>query len=144
MTAKIIEIADGVVDLLNAGSFSQAFTATRSYRPAVELPALVDLHVTVVPRGLDAAFASRDGDVTEYTIDIAVRQKLTVATLDVEADALMALAEEIVGALRGIRLADPAGGFCVRTENVPVFSTELLETSSVFLSLATATFKVFT
>ena len=50
--AGITEIADAVTAELNAGSFSQAFTAERHYRPVFDLPEMGTLHVTVVPQGM--------------------------------------------------------------------------------------------
>ena len=54
LQAKNAELAE-----LNATQFSQPFEAKRSYLPRFDLPEMVDLRVTVVPKGLAIATASR-------------------------------------------------------------------------------------
>ena len=142
MAAKVVIIADAVKDALNAGEFSQAFEADRTYRPARELTELATLRVTVVPRSIGDEAASRSGDATEYGIDVAVRKKLAAETAAAEADALVALCEELVSHFRRKRLSGEVDAICSRTENVPVFSAEHLEESNVFVSVVTLFFNV--
>lgn len=142
MAAKVVIIAEAVRDALNAGSFSQGFQADRTYRPARELTELAALRVTVVPRSIADEAASRSGDATEYGVDVAVRKKLSAEAVDAEADGLVALCEEIVAHFRRRRLAGEADAICSRTESVPVFSAEHLETSNVFVGVVTLYFKV--
>ena len=47
--AQIIELADAIVEQLNAHEFSETFTAERGYLPTFDLPDLNSLKVTVVP-----------------------------------------------------------------------------------------------
>ncbi len=49
MSAVITDLADAVVDKLNAASLSQSFTAERAYVPIHQLEQLSDLKVSVVP-----------------------------------------------------------------------------------------------
>ncbi len=48
----LVAVADAVVASLNAGTFSQQFTAERKYVPAFELAEMQTLHVTVVPKSV--------------------------------------------------------------------------------------------
>ncbi len=65
--ALIVDIAEAVVTELNApstvlgagGTFSQSFTARRLYRPEFDLAEMGDLHVTVVPKGIETSGTSR-------------------------------------------------------------------------------------
>ena len=142
MAAKVVTIAEAVKDALNAGEFSQAFEADRTYRPARELTELATLRVTVVPRSVADEAASRSGDATEYGVDVAVRKKLTSDSVDAEADALVAFCEEIVGHFRRKRLSGEVDAICSRTENVPVFSSEHIEEANVFVGVVTLFFKL--
>ena len=142
MAAKVVIIAEAVKDALNAGEFSQAFEADRTYRPARELTELATLRVTVVPRSVADEAASRSGDATEYGVDVAVRKKLSAEAVDAEADELVALCEEIVAHFRRKRLGGAVDAICSRTENVPVFSAEHIEESCVFVGVVTLLFKL--
>ena len=68
--SKIADIAQAVTDELNAGSFSQEFTAQRTCVPIFELKDMASLHVTVVPKGRELETAAR-------TIHRAVRPTRT-------------------------------------------------------------------
>ena len=141
--AVIVDIAEAVKAELNAGQFSQAFTADRTYRPTRELVDLKDLRVTVVPRGIGMESASRSGGQDEYSVDVAIRKKVSAgAAGDAEADELMLLVEEIAAFFARRRLVGLEKAIWVRTENVPAFSSDHLEESSVFISLVTVTFRV--
>jgi hypothetical protein len=50
--AVILDIADAVVDQLNATTFSQALTAERHYQPRFELSEMTELKVSIVPRSI--------------------------------------------------------------------------------------------
>jgi len=57
--ARIADIADAVVTALNGHTFSQPLTAARAYRPVFDLKDMTDLHVTVVPKGVELTTAGR-------------------------------------------------------------------------------------
>ena len=50
--ADIVDLAEAVKDALNAGTFSQPFTAVRHYLPRFDLAQMSTLHVSVVPRAV--------------------------------------------------------------------------------------------
>ena len=135
----IADIADAVVAELNAGSFSVPFTAERLYRPDFELPEMKDLHVSVVPRGLEMSTAGRALSQHDVQIDLAVQKKLDAAD-NAEIDALMGLVEELAEFLGTKRQFGDA--VWVRTENAPVYSQEHLGELRQFTSVLTATLRV--
>jgi len=137
--ALIADIADAVVAELNAGSFSVPFTAERLYRPDFELPEMKDLHVSVVPHGLEMTTAGRGLSQHDVQIDLAVQKKLDAAD-NAEIDALMGLVEELAEFLRTKRQFGDAAW--VRTENSPVYSQEHLGELRQFTSVLTATLRV--
>jgi len=137
--ALIADIADAVVAELNAGSFSVPLTAERLYRPDFELPDMKDLHVSVVPHGLEMSTAGRALSQHDVHIDLAVQKKLDAAD-NAEIDALMGLVEELAEFLRTKRQFGDA--VWVRTENSPVYSQEHLGELRQFTSVLTATLRV--
>jgi len=137
--ALIADIADAVVTELNAGSFSVPFTAERLYRPDFELADMKDLHVSVVPHGLEMSTAGRALSQHDVQIDLAVQKKLDAAD-NAEIDALMGLVEELAEFLRTKRQFGDA--VWVRTENSPVYSQEHLGELRQFTSVLTATLRV--
>ena len=139
--AMIADIAGAVVTALNGHSFSMPFTAQRAYLPVFDLKDMKDLHVTVVPRGVEMTTAGRGLAASDIQIDVAVQKKLTSAD-NAEIDALMALVQEIAEFIRSTgRFGD---GSWVRTENVPIYSPEHLGELRQFTSVLTLTLKVMT
>ena len=128
----MVDLAAAAVTALNAGSFSQAFTAVRKYQPRWKRDELANLRVTVVPRGDDRDGTASGGARNEYQEDLVFEvgvQKQYDATNDVTelatCDALAYLFEEVKdflgltsGAARRFQL-DSGDHYCwIRTENV--------------------------
>ena len=139
--AEIVDIADAVVTELNAGTFSQEFTAARLYRPEFDLKDMATLHVTVVPKGVETVTVSRSVVQYDITVDVAVQKKLESESND-EIDPLMNLVEEIATFFRLRRLAECPNASWLRTENEPVYSPGHLEELRQFTSVLTLTFRV--
>ena len=139
--ALIADIAGAVVTVLNGHTFSQPFTAQRAYLPAFDLKDMKDLHVTVVPKGVEMSTAGRGLAASDVQIDVAVQKKITGAD-NTEIDALMGLVQEIAEFIRSTgRFGDASW---VRTENVPIYSPEHLGELRQFTSVLTLTLKVMT
>ena len=135
----IADIATAVVEALNAGEFSQEFTAVRHYLPTFDLKDMKDLHVSVVPKGVEMSTAGRGLAQDDVQIDVAVQKKLSAGDL-AEIDALVALVQEIADFVRSTgRFGDAAW---VRTENTPIYSPEHLENLRQFTSVLTLTLRV--
>lgn len=139
--AVIIDIADAVMATLNAGTFSQAFTAERHYLPRYELPELATLRVSVVPKGIATEALDRNRDRVDYRIDVAVQHKAGVdlATLD----ALMTLAEEIGDYLQGTPLVGFPQARCIDMVHEPIYAPEHLDEFRAFTSVMTFTYRVW-
>jgi len=139
--ALIVDIAEAVVAELNAGEFSQAFSAQRLYRPQFDLAEMKDLHVTVVPKGVATSIASRSGVQCDVSVDVAVQKKLA-SEGNAEIDPLMGLVEEIADFFRGRKLSEYPRASWVATANEPVYSPGHLEELRQFTSVLTVTFRV--
>jgi len=139
--APIIDIADAVAAALNAPGepgFSQEFTAERKALPAFDLADLAGLHVTVVPKGVEAAAASRGHSQHDYQIDVGVQKKLGT-DLEAETAAMLALVDEIAAFLARRAMV---GAAWVRSANEPVYSPEHLSDKRLFTSVLTVTYRL--
>ena len=139
--STLIAIADAVVESLNGASFSQSLTAERHYQPVFDLPNMADLHVSVVPKGIEVLASSRNQNQHDYAIHIGVQQKVAG---DSEADALMTLAEEIADHFRLGRVQVVGIGSIpvLKVGTEPVFAPEHLTEKRLFTSIVTLTFRV--
>jgi hypothetical protein len=142
--AVLVDIAEAVTEALKADTFSLPFVPQRLYRPDFELADMKELHVSVVPRGLEMSAADRALTQDDVRIDVAVQKKLSADSADdkAELDALMALVEEVAGFLRQRRLAGAPNAAWVRTENEPVYSAEHLGELRQFTSVLTVTYRL--
>jgi hypothetical protein len=139
--ALIADIADAVVTALNGHTFSQPFTAARAYRPVFDLKDMTDLHVTVVPKGVELTTAGRGLAQSDVQIDIGVQKKLASGD-NAEIDPLLGLVQEIAEFIRATgRFGDAAW---VKTENTPIYSQEHLGELRQFTSVLTLTLRVMT
>lgn len=138
--ALVVDIADAVVTVLNAGSFSSGFTAQRKYVPRFDLKEMVDLHVTVVPRSLVSENASRTLVKDDIEIDVAVQKKLS-GDLVAEGDALMQLAEEMAAHLRATPLAGLENVVLVKVANDPIYAPEHWDELRQFTSVLTLAYR---
>jgi len=143
--STVIRVADAIVAELNgaaAGTFSQPFMAQRLYVPNFDLKDMKDLHVSVVPRGVELSTANRSLLQHDVQIDVAVQKKFPQDTaLDLEAiDDLMGLVQEISDVLRAVgRFGD---ALWVKTENKPVYSPEHMGQLRQFTSVLTLTLRM--
>jgi hypothetical protein len=139
--AQITDIADAVVAALNGQTFSQPVTAVRAYRAAFDLQDMKDLHVTVVPKGVELVTAGRGVAQSDVQIDIGVQKKLATGD-DAEIDELMALVQEIAEFIRATRQFGDA--VWVKSENSPIYSQEHLGELRQFTSVLMLTLRVMT
>jgi len=137
----IIDIAEAVVAELNASGLLPGVMAQRHYRPTFDLKEMKDLHVTVVPRGVEMSTAGRGLAQREVQIDIGIQKKLATSEAS-EIDALMALVGQLADYLRGRRLGLSPEAVWVKTENTPIFAPEHLEQWRQFTSVLTLTYRV--
>lgn len=138
--AKIVEIAEAVVQELSGGQFSQPIEVQRYYRPSIELAQMKTLRVSVVPKGIAITGLTRTIDQYEYQLDVAVQKKLVGEGLE-EIDGLVGLVEEIADHFSPPRLSSLPDVLCVKVENIPVYSIEHLEEMRLFTSVLTLSFR---
>ncbi len=139
--SQITDIADAVVAALNGQTFSQPVAAERAYRAAFDLQEMKDLHVTVVPKGVELVTAGRGLAQSDVQIDIGVQKKLGTGD-DAEIDELMGLVQEITEFVRATRQFGDA--VWVKSENTPIYSQEHLGELRQFTSVLTLTLRVMT
>ena len=135
--STISNIANAVVEELNAGTFSLAFEATTTLLPSFELKELQTLKVTVVPRSQVFQRATRTQTGREIEIDIGIQKKFSG---DDEAEPLLSLVEEIANHFDGKRLTTPSA-ICTKVVNEPIYAPEHIEQYRQFTSVLTLTFK---
>lgn len=139
--ALIPDIAEAIVAALNGHTFSRPLAAARAYRPVFDLKEMVDLHVTVVPKGVELSTAGRGLAQSDVQIDIGVQKKLASGD-NAEIDSLVGLVQEIAEFVRATgRFGDATW---VKTENVPLYSQEHLGELRQFTSVLTLTLRVTT
>ena len=140
--STIATIADAAAAHINAGTFSQPVNAVRMYQPAFTLEDLTDLRVSVVPRTVGIAAASRDSSVFECVVDVGIQRKLPAEGAEAEIDALLDLVEEIADHLRLKRLPDAPEAAWAGISHEPLVSSESLEQHRVFTSVLSVTYRV--
>jgi len=143
MSAKIIQIADAVVALINDGEFDPEFEAVRRYLVDFKLKGELDeLRVSVVARDDEETGASRANAQHDYGIDIGVQQKVDAASTET-IDALIAFVEALrdhLAAPAKRRLAGPANAVLSKIRIDPIYDPKLLDERRVFTSVVRATY----
>jgi len=138
--ATVTAIAHAVAAKLNATEFPQEFAAEVVFRPIFDLRNLRDLKVSVVPRAVSFARASRQANSRLIQIDIGVQRKLGE---EIDIEPLLELVEAITLCFGvGRRLPDYPEALCVEIENEPVYAPEHIEQYRQFTSVVTLTFEV--
>ncbi|QDU71042.1 hypothetical protein [Mucisphaera calidilacus] len=141
----VIDIADAVTHELNLparpGVFSKPFTAVRKLLPVYELADLVDLRVTVVPKAIESAAATRTLSQHDVSVDVGVQQKLVAQDADQQVEDLGTLTDEIAAYLRQRRLDQADHAMWVSTVNDPVYAADHLLHQRVFTSVLSLTYR---
>ena len=75
MSSQIVDVAEAVKTSLNAGTFSQTFTAMRKWVPKVALAALDTIAVTVVPKDYARENETRGETRRTIQIDIGIQKR---------------------------------------------------------------------
>lgn len=144
--AVVVDIARAVTNLLKATTFSMPVTAERYYLPEFDLKDIRDIRVSVVPAELDEELLDRARDQAEYTIHVAVQQRVIKhdppGIDNDKIDALMHLVEEIDDLFRHKRLVGYDQALWAKTENKPIFDPKHLKEHGLFTSLLAFTFRL--
>ena len=139
MPAAIVQLADAVVADLNAATFSQPFTAQRSYLPRWKLEELAAIRVTVVPKDDVGERASRAQWQEDYQLDVAIQQRLG-ANETAQMDALVLLGQELADYFKS---RNPAGDLAtlVAVAFAPLFDPDHLEKHKTLTTVLNLTFR---
>jgi hypothetical protein len=118
VSSLIAQIADAVVSDLNAGSFSQSFTAVRKWLVEWPLEEMASLHVAVTLGPSTWEVLTRARDRARHTTDVVVQQQ--VDPTGTGPDALVEFLEELVAHFRGKVLAAGSDSIvCLERSMVP-------------------------
>lgn len=139
MPAAIVQLADAVVADLNAATFSQSFTAQRSFLPRWKLEELATIRVTVVPKDDVGERASRAQWQEDYQLDVAIQQRLG-ANETAQMDALVLLGQELADYFKS---RNPAGDLAtlVAVAFAPLFDPDHLEKHKTLTTVLNLTFR---
>jgi len=135
------DIADALIAMLNAATFSKTFTAARAVAPRYLLEQIQTLTVDVVLTARTVQLVTRGGHrVREYELAIAIQDKLgTGSAAAATLAALDALADEIETALVGTPNMSTARLTALATTNP--FDPDLAATLHQFATIITAHYK---
>lgn len=144
MAAYILTAADAIVTALNAGTFTETFTATRRYLPIDDLKDFDGMAVYVVPRESDDVPATRHAAaMREHRIDVAVQQRVEDPSDTVTLDALLSFVEELADFLRTYgKLTEDPPAMIASVHNEPVFVPQHLQEWHLFTSVLTVGVRV--
>ena len=138
----VIELSDAVAASINAGAFDPPVTAERSHLPIFDLGTVGDaIKVSVVPRSLTVAAASRSSGFFDAAIDIGVQRRVDPDD-PAQVDALHGLVEQVGDRLRLSPLETLPGAQWIASEHDPLLAAEHLERLSVFTSVLTVTYRL--
>jgi len=140
--SMIQDITTALIDSLNAGTFSQAFTAERTYLPIFDLKEMDELKVTAVPRDREITRESRNENRHEIEVDIGIMKRLDNPEDEVpEVDALTTFVEELITYLGADEQRTMGGARWVKIKNAPIYDPDHLNRLNQFSSLLTVTYR---
>ena len=129
--SRLTVLGDAVVTSVNDATFSKDFTATRRYRPVVELKDLKDLTVTVIAPSLTQTIISRSSNTDSMIVDVLVQQQADPDN-NTTTDVLLDLCEEIGEHFRGVNFSYACWE---STEILSVYDMEDLSNFRMFSAL---------
>jgi hypothetical protein len=128
-----VQLLDAVVTELNAGGFSQAFTAARHYLPKFDLKDTAALVVAVAPRSFSTEIVARERDEETLGVDIGVLKRLSSEAAS-EIDPLVNLVQELKDRFRAKSITSPAA-VCTEIVIDPLYDLEVLDQKRQFGSV---------
>lgn len=140
--SRLVDIADGIVIDLNGHSFSQAFTAAKTWNPQENLENLNSLVVRVVP--VDAS----ENAITRGTIDGVYTPQIVVikkVANDEECDQMAELMQEISDFLlfaKRRKLASVSGATLTRIAMNPIYSVDILRQMQLWFGVIAVSYEL--
>jgi len=141
VSISVCDVADGVVAALNAAEFSLDFVATRGNQPAYDLAELTDLAVTVIPGAYALRVLTRNTLQRDYDVVVAVQKRVSGPDDDA-VDDLLALAVEIIDAVKLSRLATQPTAIWTGATNAQIYDPEHMLQRGLFTSYITLSYRV--
>jgi len=139
--AVSVQIADGVKDVIDGGSFSQTFTLRRLMIPVLDTKSMRGIYVTVTPRTREGEWQTRSLVNEDYEIDIAVQRVLSDADREEQVEALVYLVQEIDDYLRTNKVVGDVSAQWIQSSTVEMFAPEHI-IKDLFTGFITVTYKV--
>lgn len=146
---EIQEVAQAVVDVLNAAQLSEPFEAAFAYVPTFDLHDMEDLHVTVAPHDEQRDTADRSTIHRAFSIDVGIQQKVAIENgrpNSLAMTRLMRLAGEIVnlfGPGAHDTLATHPTAYWTETTRLVLYDPSHLLELNQFTSVVRFTFEVW-
>jgi hypothetical protein len=131
--AEWVQLLEAVVAELNAGGFSQTFTAARFYLPKFDLKDTAALVVAVAPRSYATEMLSRERDEETLGVDIGILKRQTSESAG-EIDPLVHLVQEFKDRFRGKTFTSPAA-VCTEIIIDPLYDPDFLDQKRQFVSV---------
>jgi len=152
MSATLIDLADGVKDLLAAGEFSKEITVVRRYITSQDLIDAADgYRVDVVPAAdtLELAGEGRGALLKEPAVDVALRYRFgqadrsstTGEVTEAKVDALLNLFEEILAYIAKRANRRIGGLVWMQTEIRLPWHPDHLRTAGMYMGIARLTYR---
>lgn len=139
-----IDVADAVIASLNAGSFTPAVTAERTYTPERDLEELADMAVFVIPGAMTIEKETRTLNAYTIRIDVVILKK-NISDSNAVLDEYMDLTMEIMEHFDRKDLT--AGALAVKwmnVENELMYDPARLQNERLFLARVSFSYLVVT
>jgi hypothetical protein len=145
VSSDLAQLADAIVESLNAAEFSVPFSAVRRAIPTLDIGTIgTDVLVQVIPRSAEFESGSRSSVYADLVIDIGVQRKIAPGATG-PIDELLGLVQAIGNHLHLLDFDDigsEGNAACWRTmSNDPIVAPEHLVKFSVFTSVLTVTYR---
>jgi len=126
----IVDIPESLKDFLNAGTFTEEFTAKRIYVPVFSIEGAEDLQVLVAPRENERTIRNKKQQVSEVQVDVAIFKKV-ISTEPETIDPLTDFVEELV---KYLEFENQSGHSWLRTTNDLIYDQDYLRERKIFRS----------
>lgn len=136
------KLGAAVAAQINAGTWSQTFTAVSGFAPIYTLKQLQSLRVTVTPRIVQRSISTRASVSREFSVDVAVQRRVDPGDAqDTQVDELMAFTESISDYL-DMRILQTETDFSwLGCTHDPMLLTDHLYEQGTFASLLSLTYR---
>lgn len=145
MASKVAQIIDAVVTQLNALSFTETFTATKTYNPQFDKKNSSTLQVQVSPVSYESENITRVQTKDTIAITIGIQKEIAIDTNtgdfnQAEVEGMMATVEEILNGIRGFDISSPVAAQQIGAVASPMFYPDHLYDYSIYTGIISLTY----